>query len=586
MTKSSVELKKIIEIYTTTFPNNWIKSLNWSNETVSKNSYTSGIAKIHSFEEDVFICLSRALLKGEFLLKTYEQIEDICNICQDEDCIDGDNNLSNKLHLKFAQLNNDLYEVVRVYRFKVENINDKFKLLQHNYIVNAISQSTQRFTYDLFNIFMIITNICIQEYELSYNEEHIKDFILYKDLLAKTEKRYTSQNIKNVISSVCLKIDFLLHKLSHLSYNNTIEYYLDFNKQSIDANANISENEELLNRFNYFMSPDKIPQECISVWQDKCYKKIARMWQMVLLMRYYTKVTKSRIQIENLIKQYDSFYIKMIPKTERVFDKYALRTVKNYMYNCRFSFYIKSNINYRNFNIELNNIIDIQDRTNIYNFYPYKKAASYMLNDIRTSINNGEGLKYIKEKKEFLDKILKNLIFTYKWCKNNQFYPFQLMYNECISSINKYKMVIFSPSSFTRPIKYDDLSDQIEKYKSDVNSIKNEIQIYEERLKIIELKNNIDKNRKTYIEIFSIFVTVTTFLVGCITIFTNVETPKVSLYDKIEHITLLGVLLLMFISSAYFLILDKKEYCNSPKFWFFSLTTVFYLLVLFKYLIH
>lgn len=141
-------------------------------------------------------------------------------------------------------------------------------------------------------------------------------------------------------------------------------------------------------------------------------------------------------------------------------------------------------------------------------------------------------------------------------------------------------MMVFTPSSFCRPIDYLKLDEIIERFRTDSMTLDSEILLYKEELEILELKNSIEKNKKSYIEILGIFTGLVTFLIGCITIFTNVENPKVSLFEKIEHISLLGIIVLLLINGGYFLTSEVK--CKSFKFWFFLITSILYIFVLVK----
>lgn len=94
------------------------------------------------------------------------------------------------------------------------------------------------------------------------------------------------------------------------------------------------------------------------------------------------------------------------------------------------------------------------------------------------------------------------------------------------------------------------------------------------------MKNSIEKNKKTYIEILGVFTGLVTFLIGCITIFTNVEDAGVPLKEKIEHVSLLGIIVLLLINGGYFLTSEIK--CKSIKFWFIMVTSLLYLAVLIK----
>lgn len=583
--RDSQNIAAINKSYRETFPDNWLNTLQWSDEATSKVSYENGFKKIEKFEEDTVIALCKSLLSGEFVIRSLSNLQDLLTLCQDETSIDSDNNLQNGLRDRFNAFNLNLKESLRYYRLKFESLNDKMNLAENDYIINAISNkgiNVKKSRY--FQLLKLVMDVCFEEFRFSYDERYLQELILIKDLLSK----YDNDTLKPIIDTTCLKVGFLLQKASHFSSSKKIQFFIDFKEQTIDSNINFENGRfDLYKRFEYFTYPDRIPLMEIRDWQRSCSMKNAKMWQMVMLMRYYTKESKSLQQIENLIKQYDSFYEKI--KSHRYIDTYALKTTKNYMYNCRFSYLTKMpDFSYKEMQCRIKEIQTIQEETFIRNFHPYQKAVEYLISNIRKGLTDNLEIDELKKRSKLLSDEIDNYRDAYRWCRKNQFYPFQLLYNECLSPIKDMDVVLFTPSAFSRPIKYEKLERKLADYTFEKSAIEIEIKLYEEQFKMIDLKNSVEKNRKSYIEIFGVFTTVVTFLVGCITMFTNTETTKASLYDKIEHVSLLGIILLLFVNGGYFLFIDKpkgKSLFCSPKFWFFGITTILYLGILIKYLI-
>lgn len=577
--KELYSINNIINKYNETFNPDWIEKLDWDNEGASKESYTHGKSKIGNFISYVFIEISKSVLKGEFLRCSNNKLKDLCDICQEDVSIDDSNKLKQDLKSRFRQLNNELYDISTLYRWNIQIIDDKIQLSECNYMFNAVSRHSTELSIELFQILFIIIKVCFREYELSYDEKYIHFLILQKAGLTKYEQKATDEDIKKVIKVVLFKIDFILRKLSHLSPNNTIEYFLDFKKQAINADNNINTDLELYSYFQYFIAPNTIPKIVVSEWQLKCSRREARMWQLVLLMRYYTKVNKSKSQVKNLLTRFIDFYNRLMQRNWHRFDEYALKTVKNYMYNSQFSMIVDdSTSTYQDMVEKLDEIIDIQNETQIHNFHPYQKAISYLLAHIRNCIKEEDEISLIKNKETYLLKIIDKLEESYKWCKKNQFYPFQLMRNDCIIRIKEFNILLFSPSSFSRPIRYEQLSDIVAALKLDVNALHNEIRLYEEHNKTIIIKEELEKSKRTQAEILGIFAAVLTFFIGCLTVFTNVD-KETSIIDKIEHISYMGMILLLFISTGYFFVThDLKNWRTL----FFAIMTVLYIGILVK----
>lgn len=577
--KDLYSINNIINKYSETFNPGWIEVLNWDDEDNSKESYTQGKSKIDDFISYVFIEISQSVLKGEFLCCSNNKLADLCDICQDDILIDDSNKLKQDLKTRFRQFNNELYDISAIYRSNIQIIDDKIQLSECNYMVNAVSRHSTELSIELFQILFVIIKICFGEYELSYDEKYIQSLILQKAGLTEYKQKITNEEIKNIIKVVLFKIDFILKKLSHLSHNNTIEYFLDFKRQTINADNSINTELELDSYFRYFIDPNTIPKNVISIWQLKCSRKEARMWQLVLLMRYYAKVTKSKTQVKNLLADFIHFHRRLTTIELYRFDEYALKTVKNYMYNSQFSMIVDdSTSTYQEVVEKLNEIIDIQNETQIHNFHPYQKAVSYLLAHIRNCIKENDDISMIKNKESYMLKIIDKLEEAYKWCEKKQFYPFQLMRKDCTNLIKEVNILLFSPSSFSRPIRYEQLSDTIAALKQDANAIRNEIRSYEEHSKIIAIKNEVEKAKKSQIETLGIFTAIITFFIGCVTIFTNVEN-KISITEKMEHISYLGSIILLFVSTGYFFVTDNIKQWKT---WFFGAMILIYIAILVK----
>ena len=577
--KKLYSINNIINKYNETFNPGWIEGLNWGDEDTSRESYTQGKSKLDDFISYVFIEISQSVLKGEFLRCSNNKLADLCDICQDDVLINDSNKLKQDLKTRFRQFNNELYDISALYRSNIQIIEDKIRLSECNYMVNAVSRHSTEFSIELFQILFVIIKICFGEYELSYDEKYIQFLILRKARLIEYEQKVTNGEIKNIIKVVLFKSDFILKKLSHLSPNKTIEYFLDFKRQTINANNSINIELEQYSYFQYFIDPNTIPKGTIAIWQSKHSRKEAKIWQLVLLMRYYVKVTKSKTQVKNLLTGFVHFYDRLIQKELYRFDEYALKTIKNYMYNSQFSMIVDdSTSTYQEVVERLEEIIEIQNETQIHNFHPYQKAVSYLLAHIRNCIKENDDIALIKNKESYMLKIIDRLEEAYKWCEKNQFYPFQLMRKDCVNLIKEVNILLFSPSSFSRPIRYEYLSDAVAALKIDANAICNEIRLYEEHSKIIAIKNEVEKAKKSQIEILGIFTAIITFFIGCVTIFTNAEN-NISITEKMEHISYLGSIILIFVSTGYFFVTDNIRQWKSL---FFGVMTLIYIGILFK----
>ena len=170
------------------------------------------------------------------------------------------------------------------------------------------------------------------------------------------------------------------------------------------------------------------------------------------------------------------------------------------------------------------------------------------------------------------------------WCEEQHFYPVQLLYNECLKKDNSSGLIVFMPSSFSRPINYNKLEDDLKQYKSELGLIKGELNLQKERARIELLKNEIDASKKSNIEILGIFTTVITFLFGCVNIFSGTNNTTLSLSEQVLRIMCLGLILLLFVSAIYLLTMRREkqfmDYLRHPRFIFFGLSIIGYILIL------
>lgn len=571
-------VQDIVLKYKITFTQDWIEKLEW-NPSNKINSYTEGKRKIDEFTEAYFINFSKSILSGDYIIKSLKNLNDLISLCEEEVAYDLNNRLKKDLQQYFVDFNKNIFDFSNQYRLNILGLDEKLSILSNDYIIDVISIKSNNYTNKLFQALEIIMDVCFGEYTFAYNENTIKSLILEKDTINKINLSINNPEICLILKLLCDKIDYLLLKYSYYSDNKNIKYRLDSTPQIIKLEDKDSRFTSC-KRYSYFLKPDTIPNNIIRDWQTKCYKKKAQIWEMTLLMRYYTKTAKNEKQIDNLIKQFDDFVAKLRKNLDlRLFDSYALNTVTNYMHNCRFSFLISSKqISFDKLVEELHDIENIQSYTGVKNYHPFQKTVEYLSKYIRNEISDKQNINQIKEYKKYYNIIIEKFQETYKWCQKSQFYPFQLWYNECLDKITDIGIVVFTPSSFCRPIKYNELDKTIKKLELDSITLDSEIQLYKEEMEIFELKNNIEKNKKSYIEILGIFTGLVTFLIGSITIFTKDDNSSITLFEKIEHVSLLGIIVLMLINGGYFLTSEVK--CKSFKFWFFLITTIIYIVIL------
>ena len=118
---------------------------------------------------------------------------------------------------------------------------------------------------------------------------------------------------------------------------------------------------------------------------------------------------------------------------------------------------------------------------------------------------------------------------------------------------------VFCPSTFCRPLRFQKLYESIQQISNEITSLDYQVSHHSDRLEFMEAKGKIDNMEKKNLETMSLVITVTTFLVGLLSIF--IGNSDVSIFTKMEYVTALGLILLLFDCFGYFMLSDlAKKY--------------------------
>lgn len=586
------QINKCLEEYKATFPVDWIDEYDWTDATQYQVNYKNGITKINNFIESCFVGFSRSVISGEYLIKDSipATLEKFSEIVENEYAPDNAIQLKRRLFLEYQKLDENLQITVNRYRQLVHVIINKINQESHKYLVYAIATKGKHQTPSKFDALRYVFDIYLLDHMLSYGTGDIQKLILIHESLAKEELEQ-SELIQPIFRALKDKCFFLIKKMVY--FDGIAEYSIDFkvkhiNKGCIQADAF----QDLDKYFEFFHKHEYTENETMVVeWEQNCFNKKATLGQMILLMKFY-KDYKNTIerQIERLIEEFDELYKNIYSKfSKRKFDVYALHTLKNYMYNCRLSFRISHNYNFESLCKDMDELEYIQASTHVKNFYPFRKAITFLLKDIKRDIDSRKcSENLLKRKFNLLSSYIPKLDEAITWCEEQRFYPVQNLYNECIKKDNGYNGVVFTASSFSRPIKYSDLRDELQEFKSEVRLLKNEISLQKERDNIEKLKSEVDASKKSNVEILGIFTAVITFLFGCVNIFSNENNATQTISQQMFHIVCLGLILLLFVSIIYILTMRKEnklaDYLKHPRFWLLGLGSIGYIILLFAML--
>ena len=575
--------------YTEYFPVDWIEKYDWNSSDKAVNSCKIGFSHINDFANISFLLLSKSILSGEYIHNVdkmpqiFDEIKELTAHEYASPILSDD--LKKKLYQEYEKIDKEIRICLTHYHSLWSLVSDKIDISDHDYIFNVFSIS-ESLTGDhlLTGIVKFMIPLCKMDHMLSFAKNSISNLILLREDIKEELQKHNGSSTGIVYKALFDKCSFLLKKMLHVSGKS--EYCFNFKSYSIkDEDIDIETLSDLYEKFK-FLHQQNSESEKINNWQNKCILKNIRISEIVMLMKYYQKDKGTLTQIDNLLSYFDKLYNRLYKKViNRRFDRHALNTTKNYLYNCRFSHKIQqATYTYRDLIVDMQEINDIQINTGIRNFYPYRKAVCFLIKDISDSITdntiNSETL--LNEKLHLLEQYISSLERSINWCKSQNFYPFQLMFNECSVKYEDLNIRLFMPSSFTRPIEYKPLLDEITEYKSQILFFRNKIELLQEKRNIENIKLEITKSERRYIEILGVFTAVITFLFGTIDFFSTAKVARELIHSSLA----LGVILLLFSSSIYFLTIPKlnrfSDYLLHPRFWFFGIASLVYLIILFK----
>ena len=574
---SNFNIEKLTEEYENKFSDGWLEKVDWS-EDKEKESYLKCKALIDSYSELFFVTFSYSILSGEFLDKKDiidGKIKEITQATTKEygNPIEGGSVFNKKILEEFDVLNKSIQSACLEYKGIIKFYPSHYNAIHNNYRFRVYRQVKNTNSNNKISYFgVIVVEICKFDFYFENEDDSFKNLILLKDMIKNLLKKETSNDIINVFSICIEKIDFLVKKL--LPYSGTSVYSIDFTDYQLGLkDIKLKNFDYLWRQYELFscISSDATSvstNPLIDHYQRKAFGGNIKFSELILLMRVYCKdKNSSDIQIRNIFELFDSKYNSCTQKTLHEFDKYALHSMRNLMYNCRLSYFLQQKsytINSLKDDMEV--IEDFQSKTGVTNYFHFQLAIEYLLKKAKEQISF-DALKTIKE---LLNKYVVSYNKAISQCKKNGFYPLQLMFEECSFYIEDLRETVFIPSSFSQPVNYRKLEEKVDDYRIRCLQIENKLDLLKEQESINELKKNLETTTSKYIEIGGIFVAVLSLLFSVVS-FTN---TKMDVSDIALHSFGIGFILLMFVSCIYVLTLKRdcklSEIFKSLRFWVFA----------------
>lgn len=207
---------------------------------------------------------------------------------------------------------------------------------------------------------------------------------------------------------------------------------------------------------------------------------------------------------------------------------------------------------------DLRQIEKNQADTFIHNYHPYQTAINFTIKEIESKLQNVDVFEdvsqYVCDLKMYFEKFKSNIV----WCKKYQPYLVQLRFNFSCITFEDCDFKTYCPSSFCRPLRFKDLDEQTVAYASKVAFLENEPKNQNNRKLILDAKSKISNMERKNMEQMGLFITITTFLVGLLSIFIGND-GSVTITEKMHYVIALGCILTTFVCVGYFAVRDKYD---------------------------
>lgn len=492
------------------------------------------------FERFFFIEMNSALFSGEYLADGYiQRIEKFEN-----DLLTDDSKDSACIREVLKELREILFNIQN--KIKIDNRDLQVALTRNDQI-----RSSQFNEYQYYNAWRAISLSLLHLDHTLVNKREYRELLirLYYEIQV-TINGLGNEDLREVYRKLESKCLFLLGKT--FVYDDVEDYYysVDFEvKKAKEIIKGDEFNKDFLDLFTK-MYPCKYGRDIVNKYQQSFAEKKFSSIGFVLLSYYYGTSEKSSVQrLDNLLYNFKEYEQNLKEEGVSQFNSYAIRSIKSYISNCRFSLLLKQG----NFTVEkIKNNIDeiesIQEETGIKNYHPYKKVLSFLGNYLGNL--KDEGNKELQNGLDLYNKIFKKYKSVYEECILRHFTPFQLIVEDC-----KTQGGIFIASSLSKPISPSKLREDERELRDIKQYLIVKARLSKREEEINEIANKIKDFRRESFEYLGIFITIITFLFGSIQLFGN---NTIKLAASIVNIVSLGIVLGLFIAMLYIVLYCKR----------------------------
>lgn len=501
--------------------------------------------KHNEFERFFFVEMNNALFSGEYLEDDYTQkVEAFENILLIDDSL-----YSTNIRECLKELREILFSIQN--KIKIDNRDLQVALTRNNKI--RLNHANEYQYYKAWRVFSL--GLMYFDHTIINTKDYRGNLIrLYYEIQAKTEG-LDNKDLVDVYHKLESKCSYLLRKT--LVHEDVEEYYYSVDFEVKKANEIIKGddyNKDFLSLFTKMYPSCQYGKDIINKYQYSFSKKDFSSIGFILLSYYYGTSGNASIQrLDNLLVDFNEFTQQLKAGNISQFNSYAIRSIKNYISNCRFSLLLKQeNYTVENLEIDLNEIESIQEETGIINYHPYKKALSF-LGKYLESFKEGEYIKF-QDGLNLCNKIFEKYKSIYEKCIELHFSQFQLTIEDC-----KTQGGIFIASSLSKPISPSKLREDERELRDIKQYLKVKDRLSKREEEINDIANKIKDFRRESFEYLGIFITVITFLFGSIQLFGN---NNIKVAASIINIVSLGIVLGLFMAMLYIVL-----YCKQNRIW-------------------
>lgn len=558
--------------YKDKFPEDWLECEDWS-EGKEKESYLKCKKVIDYYSELFFVTFSYSILSGEFINKK-EKIEGTITyllkiITREYGAPEITSTFKKKIVEQYDVLNKNIKSACVAYRSIIKHYN----FIHNNYRFRIYEIENTKGDNIISYFDKYVVPVCKFDFYFNYDDELFDSLLfLEKNICKLIEKKQQSIEINNVLIICKEKLHILIKKLFPYSGPSVFsidftDYQLTYENIKLDFLGPVVDKYELFSGINSVIPLSD--NMLIKKYERNSFQGKSTFSELILLMRAYCKDPQSsKQQINNIFEEFNKRYNLFATKKSLLdFDRNALQSMKNVMYNCRLSYYLQQkDYTIKSLERDMEKIERFQIKTNVNNYFHFQLAIEYLFKKAKEQISFDE----LKTIRELLNRYIAEYNKAVSQCKKDGFYPLQLMFKECSFYIKDLRKTVFIPSSFSQPANYKQLEEKADDYRIRCLQIENKLDLLKEQESINELKKNLETTTSKYIEIGGIFVAVLSLLFSVVS-FTN---TKMDVSDIALHSFGIGFILLMFVSCIYVLTLKRdcklSEIFKSLRFCFFA----------------